>query len=304
MLDGVSLDYLRTFIAAADEGSFSAAGRRLHRAQSVVSQTIATLESQLGVLLFERAGRYPKPTEQGKALLIQARAVLAAMDAFKGRASSLARGLEAELAVVVDVMFPINILTEAVRAFKQNFPDTSLRLLVEALGAVIEPVLSRRCSFGVMGSLPDVPNSFTAERLLSVPMVTVAAPSHPLAASCTPIALADLRNHTQLVLTDRSDLTEGREFSVLSPHTWRLADLGSKHSFLRAGLGWGNMPLPMVMDDLESGALVRVRVRDTPNNLTIPMLATYPSEYPPGPAGRWLIDYLKSLCAQAPYNDG
>ena len=41
MLDGVSLDQLRTFIAAADEGSFSAAGRRLRRAQSVVSQTLA-----------------------------------------------------------------------------------------------------------------------------------------------------------------------------------------------------------------------------------------------------------------------
>lgn len=98
------------------------------------------------------------------------------MDAFKGRASSLARGLEAELAVVVDVMFPINILAEAVRAFKQNFPDTSLRMQVEALGAVIEPVLNRLCSFCVMGSLPDVPNSFVAERLLSAPTITVVAP--------------------------------------------------------------------------------------------------------------------------------
>ena len=44
MLDGVSLDQLRSFIAAVDTGSFSAAGRRLGRAQSVVSQAIATLE--------------------------------------------------------------------------------------------------------------------------------------------------------------------------------------------------------------------------------------------------------------------
>ena len=51
MLDGVSLDQLRTFIAAADEGSFSAAGRRLKRAQSVVSQTLANLEGQIGVNL-------------------------------------------------------------------------------------------------------------------------------------------------------------------------------------------------------------------------------------------------------------
>jgi len=70
MLDAVTLDQLRTFIAAADEGSFSAAGRKLRRAQSVVSQTLANLEAQLGVPLFEREGRYPKLTEQGKALLV------------------------------------------------------------------------------------------------------------------------------------------------------------------------------------------------------------------------------------------
>src|SRR5437762_503804 len=56
MLDGVSLDQLRSFIAAVDAGSFSAAGRRLGRAQSVISQTLANLEGQLGVRLFDRGG--------------------------------------------------------------------------------------------------------------------------------------------------------------------------------------------------------------------------------------------------------
>jgi hypothetical protein len=37
-------------------------------------------------------------------------------------------------------------------------------------------------------------------------------------------------------------LTAGREFGVFSPRTWRLADLGAKHAFLLAGLGWGGMP--------------------------------------------------------------
>ena len=83
MLDGVSLDQLRTFIAAVDEGSFSAAGRRLGRAQSVVSQTLATLEGQLGVQLFDRSARYPALTERGSALLPEARAVTGRMDAFK-----------------------------------------------------------------------------------------------------------------------------------------------------------------------------------------------------------------------------
>jgi DNA-binding transcriptional LysR family regulator len=89
MLDGVSLDHLRMFIAAADEGSFSAGGRRLRRTQSVISQTLANLEGQLGVKLFDRSSRSPVLTRQGLALLVEARAVVSRMDAFKARAKSL-----------------------------------------------------------------------------------------------------------------------------------------------------------------------------------------------------------------------
>src|ERR1700753_736979 len=119
MIDGLSLDQLRTFIAAADTGSFSAAGRRLHRAQSVVSQPLANLEGQTGVVLFDRAGRYPGLTEAGKALLAGARAVVDQADAFRARARGLAGGLEPELSVVVDVMFPTQVLTCAVAAFQE-----------------------------------------------------------------------------------------------------------------------------------------------------------------------------------------
>jgi DNA-binding transcriptional LysR family regulator len=57
MLDGVSLDQLRAFIGAVDEGSFSAAARKLHRAQSAVSELVGNLEAQIGVLLFDRSER-------------------------------------------------------------------------------------------------------------------------------------------------------------------------------------------------------------------------------------------------------
>jgi hypothetical protein len=113
MLDAVTLDQLRTFLAAAEQGSFSAAGRKLRRAQSVVSQTLANLELQLGVTLFDRSARYPQLTDAGRALLVEARAVAEHMDTFKARARSVAEGLEPELSVVVDVMFPMQALTRA-----------------------------------------------------------------------------------------------------------------------------------------------------------------------------------------------
>jgi len=95
MLDGVSLDQLRTFIAAADEGSFSAAGRRLRRAQSVVSQTLANPEGQPGVKLFDHRAHVPVLTDQGRALLADARAVAGCVDLLKARAKSLVSRLGA-----------------------------------------------------------------------------------------------------------------------------------------------------------------------------------------------------------------
>jgi len=295
MLDSLSLDQLRTFIAAADAGSFSAAGRKLRRAQSVVSQTLANLEVQSGVRLFDRAGRYPVLTEDGRALLVDARAVVERADAFKARAKGLAGGLEPELSVVVDVMFPMPVLTCAVAAFQAEFPQIPLRILVEALGAVVEPVLDGRCAFGVMGSLPVTSAELSGERILATRMVTVAAPQHPLAGRKGPIPTTQLGEHLQLVLTDRSRLTQGREFGVFSGKTWRLADLSAKHAFLRAGLGWGGMPLWAVQADLDAGALVRLIIQDSdPDGLIMPMTAVHRTESLPGPAGRWLIERLKS----------
>src|SRR6202040_1191848 len=141
MLDGVTLDQLRTFIAAAEQGSFSAAARKLRRAQSVVSQSLANLEGRLGVALFDRSARYPTLTEDGRALLQEARAVADQMDGFKARAKTLREGLEPELSLSIDVMYPMSELIEAVTRFRDTFPHTPLRLSVEVLGAVIEPVV-------------------------------------------------------------------------------------------------------------------------------------------------------------------
>jgi DNA-binding transcriptional LysR family regulator len=298
MLDSVSLDHLRMFIAAADEGSFSAGGRRLRRAQSVISQTLANLEAQLGVKLFDRSSRSPVLTGQGLALLAEARAVVSRMDAFKARAKGPSGGLEPELSVVVDVMFPLEALTSAVAAFQAEFPATPLTLYVEALGAVLQPVMNGRCAFGVMGSLPTAPTNLTLERLLSVGWAFVASPSHPLASLKGPIPARVLAQHRQLVLTDRSELSQGKDFGVFSANIWRLADLGAKHAFLRAGLGWGGMPVGVIETDLANGSLVKIRIEDIPDtNLVMAMSAVFRTDRPPGPAGRWLIDRLKSSTA-------
>ena len=295
MIEGITLDQLRVFIAAAEERSFSAAGRKLNRAQSVVSQSLANLEAQLGLTLFTREGRYPVLTEAGEILLADARAVTGGLAALKARARGMASGVEPELAVAIDVMFPMSVLTCAAARFGEQFPLTRLRIYVEVLGGVAQAVLDGQCRLGVVGSLPLQTASLVTERLLGVEIVFVAAPTHPLAQIRDNIPECDLGQHVQLVLTDRTELSKGQEFSVFSSRNWRLADLGAKHEFLRAGLGWGGMPLELVQRDLDSGALVELHLQDRPARIPMMMSAAYRADAPPGPAGRWFIEQLRRL---------
>jgi DNA-binding transcriptional LysR family regulator len=226
------------------------------------------------------------------------------MDVFKARARGLAGGLEPELSVVVDVMFPTRVLTCAVAAFQAEFPSTPLRISVEGLGAVLEPVLDRRCAFGVRGSVPISPPEFTSEHLLGIRFQMVASPRHPLAVHSGPIPTSTLARHVQLVLSDRSRLSEGKDFGVLSPRTWRLSDLGAKHAFLLAGLGWGGMPCDVIEADLASGALIPLALEDMDTSVKMAMSVIYRTDTPPGPAGRWLIDRLKRHSGDARIEDG
>lgn len=298
MLDGVSLDQLRTFIAAVDEGSFSAAARKLHRVQSAVSGWIGSLEQQIGVTLFDRSSRFPVLTEQGVLLLADARNIVAGVDTFKARARLMAGGMEAELSVVVDVFFPTADITRAARAFAQRFPLTPLRLFVEGLGAGYQPVLDGRCSIGILAALPLAFPSLASERLTEIPLVTVAAQDHPLAQASGRIPRHQLAKHVQLVLTDRSSLMAGKDYGVSSPITWRLADLSTKHAFLTDGVGWGSMPLHMVQADLDAGTLVLLDTEDIPGTgYPLTISAVHRAAAPPGPAGRWFIDCLQELGA-------
>lgn len=292
MIDALTLDQLRIFVAAADAGSFSAAGRKLGRTQSVISQTVANLEGQLGIRLFDRANRYPVLTAAGRALLADARNAVGSVDGLKARARVLSGGLEPELAVAIDAMVPLKLLTEVVTDFQNAFPSTALRLEVDNLGSVAKAVLDGRCAFGV-SPLPMQMEGYCRQRIMAVPMLPVVSPRHPLAASPSPVPRPVLSRYIQLVLMDRSDLTKGQNFGVVSSQIWRLADLSAKHAFLKAGLGFGNMPLAMVADDLEAGSLIRLLIEDEPEEpRLLPIFAVYPADMPPGPAGRWFIERL------------
>lgn len=295
-----TLDQLRIFLAIVDTGSFAGAGRRLHRAVSVVSYGIANLEAQLGLTLFEREGtRKPVLTDAGRAVLAEARGVAQGIDGLRAKVKGLLDGLEAEVDLAVDVMLPAERLGRVLRSFATAFPTVALRLHVEALGAVTTMVLDGKAVIGVSGPLAIGVDGILWRDVGRVQMVPVAAPDHPLGRMPV-IPPGAGRDHIQLVLTDRSHFTEGRDYAVMSPRTWRLADLGAKHSLLREGIGWGNMPLPLVEADLMAGTLVRLAMPDNPGGI-YRFAGIWRRDSPPGPAASWLLD---QFAAPSPLDTG
>jgi DNA-binding transcriptional LysR family regulator len=289
-----TLDQIAVFLAVAETGSFAAAARHLGRATSVISYAIANLETQLGVALFARAGTArPKLTDAGQAILADSRNLAIALDGLLAKARGLTQGLEAEVSLVVDVMLPARKLVKALDDFRKKFPTVVLRLQAEALGAVTHAVMQGSAAFGISGPLELASDLLTRGPAGSVKLVAVAAPDHPLALYAGPVSAAMTRDHIQLVLTDRSTLTQGRDFGVLSVKSWRLADLGAKHALLLAGMGWGNMPKPMVNDDLKRGRLVELKIETHTENL-YPFHTVYRNDTPPGPAASWLMERLAS----------
>lgn len=289
-----TFDQLRIFLAVVETGSFAAAGRKLNRAVSVISYGIGNLEAQLGLTLFDREGtRKPQLTTAGRAVLAEARMVSQGIDGLRAKVKGLLDGLEAEVDLAIDVMLPAERVGRILRAFAEQFPTVALRLHVETLGAVTAMVLDGVAALGISGPLASGVPGIELVAAGSVAMIPVAAPDHPLGrmASIPPGAG---REHVQIVLTDRSRFTEGKDYSVMSPRTWRLADLGAKHQLLRQGIGWGNMPLALIEPDLIAGTLVRLHMPDHSGG-TYRFHGIWRSDTPPGPAASWLLDQFTAL---------
>src|SRR3954451_19404959 len=149
MLEGVTIEQLRTLRAVAKEGSFSAAARKLGRVQAAVSQSMDRLEAQLGLRLFDRTGRGPRLTAHGEAVVAAAARVESGVGELDELVTRLKQGAETALRIVVDVMFPTSSLVVFARDFAREHPAVALVLHTEVLSAVTAHVREKRSSWGI-----------------------------------------------------------------------------------------------------------------------------------------------------------
>lgn len=263
MLDVLTLDQLRTFVTVADSGSFRSGAARLSRVQSAVSHAIANLEAELGVALFDRTGHRPVLTPEGQALLANARDILLRVDAMRARARGLSEGVEIELSLSVDTLFPISAVGAALAEMRIAYPAVSIRLAVEPLGGPVTSLIEKRSTLAIIVGEDFRDPRIALEAVGSIEQVAVVSPRHPLGlrSKSAALSLPDLADHLQIVLADPTPLSEGRSFGVLSPQTCRVSSQDTKHAMILAGLGWGRLPFWQVKRDLSEGHLVRLATK-------------------------------------------
>lgn len=257
MLDALTLDQMRTFVAVAEAGSFRGGGAKLARVQSAVSHAIGSLETQLGLLLFDRTSHRPTLTSEGRSLLEDVRAILLKVDLLRAKALGLGEGVEVELSLLVDTLFPIAIVADALKEMRGTFPSVGIRLRIGTLGEPVQALNNRECDIAITVGHDIRSERLEFESLSSLSFVAVVSADHPLA-NFTSVGSAELADHLQIVLEDPSILSRGRDYGVLSPHTWRVTGQDAKLAFIRAGVGWGRLPLWAVQTHLRDGSLVRL----------------------------------------------
>lgn len=288
-----TLDQLQVFLAVAETGSFSGAARRLNRAQSVISYTIANLEAQLQLKLFEREGtREPTLTVEGKAMLPDARRMIGVLQDIRARADGLKQGLEAEVTIAVDVTTPSPALVRVLAGFEAEFPSVALKLNVGAIGVTWDQLLRRQCDLSIGGIPQKISDELVSVRVGDTSMTPVAAPGHPLATYKGRVPLSEVRQHIQLVVSDVSKMTEGKDFGVYAYRTWRMTDVSTKRDLILSGLGWGGLPTWMILEDVRAGRLKILDLEPYPER-PYTLHAFYRVDSPPGPAGSWLIEQFK-----------
>ncbi|OCT22266.1 LysR family transcriptional regulator [Pseudomonas putida] len=286
MAEQWNLEQLRLFVQVAELRSFSAVARAQRKAQSAVSNAIALLEADLGVILFERSsGRQPRLTESGEALLRDAQELLRQCERLDGRAQALMRGQEPLLRVAQDEAMPYQPVIDSLDELASQFPFLQVQLASGAQGDVARKLVERRADLGLFFHHESIPDSLERRTLGSVEMVTVCAAHHPLAHAGR-VTCQQLARHRQLLIAPQDSDYPGGE--PVSAQVWRADSFYVMAELLMRGLGWAWLPRHVVQYPTYQAHMVELDSEWRPPALVAEL--AWRRDEPLGPAAQWLAE--------------
>jgi len=273
---------LHAFVEAAALGSFSAAARRLKKTQSTISTAIATLEADLGLTLFDRSGRYPVLTEDGRKVLGHVQEILAAAERLEQLSIRLGDAVEPRLTVVFSDIYQVNPDHHLLLRFEQRFPDIELEWLDAEGSDVLDVVQRGRAHLGLVPQQAQYSSDLTVRALpLRAEIAVFVARQHALAQ----IDAADeshLAGHRRICLSgddQRSGPARGR--------SWSASDYLMVLEMAEDGFGWAELPRTLVAR-YGRGQLVELALPGWPKLVACD--AVWRKGGTLGPAALWLLD--------------
>lgn len=261
-----TLDQLRAFVNAAETGSFTAAARKLGKAQSRVSTAIANLEIDLGFELFDRTAKLPVLTENGQAMLIDAKAILGQCQRMNSRAMAATESIPLAFTVAMDEAVPIQTFENLFVMLADAFPDINVTILNGSQDDIATWIKEERADIGFIYRVTSLPESLDWYDITTVKQLLITSKSHPLSLLLEPNEDA-LIKYRQLVIRDRLGYFQEKP---ISPRYWHIDSYFYISALALHGVGWAFVPEHVAKTTWLNGEL---NVLST-DNLSSPALLT------------------------------
>lgn len=196
---------LERFLAVIEHGSLAAAARQVHLTQQALSASLANLEQDLGVRLFDRSpGGITRPTPHGKALIRHARAQLAGAERARQELQNLSDGQTGSVTLGLGESFAGDIIAQAIMRFRKARPRVRVNIIEGYSDKLRHRLYDGEFDFIAAGvSAYQLAEGFTREVIYSTNDVIATRPLHPLALR-RGLKLKDLVGYAWLVPYSRS----------------------------------------------------------------------------------------------------
>lgn len=285
-----SLEQWHILKTVVEQGSYQAAADALLKSQSSVSYAIDGLQRSLGVKLFEKQGRKAVLTEVGRQILQRAEQLLNQARGLEQAAADFAAGWEAEISVVVEMIFPVDVVRQSLQQFAERCPKTRIEIYSESLSGVVDSLQGHQVDLALTA---QVPTGFVGERLLQSEILRVAAPNHPVFASGVPVSEAELRQFRQVVVRDSGSRRRIDAGWLGADARWTVSSFHDSVPLIVAGLAIGSVPRSLVEPELESGRL-RVVEQQGASDRPVYCHLVYPPDLLAGPATESFADCVRN----------
>lgn len=286
----VTLAQWQMLAAVVDHGGFARAAEAIHKSPSTLNHAVHKLEQQLGVKVLEPVGRQVRLTEAGELLLRRARQLIENADSLEDVASRLAEGLEAEIVLAIDQIFPPDALARALEAFSAAFPHVRVQLHETVLNGGLEMLQDGQTDLLVSGLAAK---GFLGEPLVTIDFVAVAHPEHALHRLGRRLDLRDLVQHRQLVVRD-SALRQPLDAGWLkAEQRWTVSHLDTSIDMLERNLGFAWVPETRIAEALEAGRLLPLPLT-AGGRREVPIQLIHRDRDRAGPATRAMARHLQA----------